>query len=83
MKVSRARASDPMLFRVMDRSRRSLGGPQIGSCGVGFAAGGFDWLVLGVRAPRLQPTSFAAGCRLGLRFRVGVVDPGAKRRIWD
>jgi putative transposase len=38
----------------------------------------------GMRERRRLATSFAAwGCRRELRFRVGVVDPGAKRRIWD
>jgi EmrB/QacA subfamily drug resistance transporter len=49
--------------------------------GARFGAGG---VVVGVREPRRLATSFAAGgCQRELRFRVGVVDPGAKRRIWD
>ena len=70
-------------FRVMDRSRRLLRGLQIASCGVDSVIGRFDASVSGVRKHRRAATSLAAGCQRALRFRVGVVDPGAKRRFWD
>jgi hypothetical protein len=67
----------------MNRSRWALAGPQIASCGFDFGAGGLGELILGVRKRRRWATSFAGGCQRALRFGVGVVDPGAKRRIWD
>ena len=83
MKMSRARVVGLGCFRAMDRSRWPLAGPQIAAQRVEFV----DWPAirtgLGVRERRRLATSFAAGCWSGLRFRVGVVDPGAKRRIWD
>jgi hypothetical protein len=68
---------------VMDRSRRLLGGPEIGSCGLDLGGGGLDRAISGVREPALLMVSFAAGCQLALGFGVGVVDPRAKRRFWD
>jgi len=70
-------------LRLMDRSPGRRRGPQIGSSGVDLGGSGHADRVSGVRDCRRLATSFAAGCWSGLRFRVGVVDPGAKRRIWD
>ncbi|MGH2867844.1 MAG: IS256 family transposase [Solirubrobacteraceae bacterium] len=70
-------------FWLMDRSRERLPGPQIASYGPDLGDGGVGERVSGVRERRHVVTWFAAGCQLALRFRVGVVGPGAKRRIWD
>ena len=76
----------PCLWRRLVAARGSLAGTDVGETRFGWGlqrAVGAGGLVVGVRNRRRVATSLPLGCQRELRFRVGVVDPGAKRRFWD
>src|SRR5262249_3319817 len=68
-------------FGVMDRSWSGVGGRQLVSDVVGSVGDPPGlWACGSVVASRRR---LPLGCQRELRFRVGVVVPGAKRRFWD
>jgi putative transposase len=69
-------------FRAMDRLRRRSRGPQIASISLGPAARSKRRPVLASEDCRRVATERGRGCQRALGWRVGVVDPRAKRRIW-